>query len=542
MLRFFHESNTFAMEVATMSSFSIRRGPDALISPSGTQSCMQGFVDGAAAEDMTLVGLMAASTRKAPPTQNARDLHPAKRVGLITSAAYTQLSNEMGTLLRAGAPWDGVLIGAHGAAVSEQHLDCDGAFCAFVRKCVGHRTVIGVCLDMHANISPMLIDSTDVCVVWQTTPHVDMHERGRKTAELVARAIRGEITPRQWIEKPPLVVNVTKHYTDVDPMLSVCADAMSACRRTGILDASVALGSPYADVPHMGMSFVVIADGNLAAAREVSDWMAKRAWNLRAQLCLPGPARAYGSDVAAHADAPSLTTQEAVQAADWMYRGRKSESDALADGESKLGPVLILDVGDNIGGGSPGDSTLLLSVALDLRVKGFLQSLADPEAVAVCVAAGIGGFIEFAVGGKSDSLHGSPIVVAGVVTSLSDGDWVAEGPVHGGRSHYCAGICASVLVAGGDVTLALTSKRCDNSSRGLYTHLGIDPEQYRVVVAKGVESPRATFEPIVSAILTANTPGITSAEMTSFPFRLRRIPLYPFELGTTLAPHSEGSP
>ena len=50
-----------------------------------------------------------------------------------------------------------------------------------------------------------------------------------------------------------------------------------------------------------------------------------------------------------------------------------------------------------------------------------------------------------------------------------------------------------------------------------------------MVVAKGVEAPRATFEPIAAALLMANTPGITSADMASFSFKHRRSPLFPFE-------------
>lgn len=57
-----------------------------------------------------------------------------------------------------------------------------------------------------------------------------------------------EIQPVQWLEKPPMIVNVTKHFTIVERMLSVCADCGAA---NDILDTSVALGSPYVNVPHM---------------------------------------------------------------------------------------------------------------------------------------------------------------------------------------------------------------------------------------------------------------------------------------------------
>ena len=543
VLRLFHESNTFCPVVADSKAFRVRRGDAVLATHGSTPSVISGFKDGAAGEGMQLVGLMSASSRGASPPANARDLHPANRIGVMTAEAYDSLTTEMCAMLRAGPPgggtWDGVLIGCHGAAVSELHPDCDGAFCSQVRECVGEEAVIGVCLDMHANVSPLLVHSTDVCVVWRTTPHVDMHARARRTAQLVAQAIRGETHPVQWIEKPPLVVNVTKHFTDVDPMHSVCNDCMTASDAPGVLDASVALGSPYCDVEHMGMAFIVIADGNLAAAKQTARWMASRAWCQRRQLCTPGPARAYGSPPAPASTAvtPELTAEGAVMAADQLYRGPKpGRADEVEPEAMGLGPVVVLDVGDNIGGGSPGDSTFLLHAAIKLGCSGFLQSLVDPEAVRVCMAAGVGGLVrELAVGGKNDLLHGESVLVSGVVTGLSNGEWWDTGPVHGGRRHFSAGDCASILVAEGRVTLALTSMRCDNSSRGLFHQLGIRPEEQRVVVAKGVEAPRATFEPIAAALLMSNTPGITSADMTSFSFKHRRSLLFPFEEHAELA-------
>jgi microcystin degradation protein MlrC len=392
-----------------------------------------------------------------------------------------------------------------------------------------------------------------------------MHERGYKTAELVARAIRCEIHPVQWVATPPLVVNVTKHFTDVEPMLSVVRDcAAASSERAVILDTSVALGSPYVDAPHMGMSFIAIADhADLTAAQEAARWMATRAWHHRAALCLPGPARAYGTAAVGNKAtstagapsrpsvspapvapaAPELTCDGAVRAADRQFVGRKlprqrEGNSAAADGDggrAPLGPIVIMDVGDNISGGAPGDSTHLLRAALRQRVDGFLQTLVDPAAVAACLAAGVGGSVRgLAVGGKVDSLHGEPVEVAGVVTAVSDGEWEDPGPVHGGPRRFSAGACASVLVARGKVTLVLTSKRCPNVSLGVFTHLGIAPEAFRVIVAKGVESPRLAFEPIAAALLTANTPGITSVDMTTFAFQRRRVPLYPFEKNAQL--------
>jgi microcystin degradation protein MlrC len=70
-------------------------------------------------------------------------------------------------------------------------------------------------------------------------------------------------------------------------------------------------------------------------------------------------------------------------------------------------------------------------------------------------------------------------------------------------------------------------------SREQYYSIGIRPEEYRVIICKGTVSPRAAYEPISREIIMANSPGVTSANMSSFSYENRRTPLYPFELDTT---------
>jgi len=65
---------------------------------------------------------------------------------------------------------------------------------------------------------------------------------------------------------------------------------------------------------------------------------------------------------------------------------------------------------------------------------------------------------------------------------------------------------------------------------------GILPETYRIVVAKGVVSPRPAYQPISGEVILVNTPGVTTADLSTFDYRNRRRPLYPFEPEATYAP------
>ena len=62
-------------------------------------------------------------------------------------------------------------------------------------------------------------------------------------------------------------------------------------------------------------------------------------------------------------------------------------------------------------------------------------------------------------------------------------------------------------------------------------HIGIRPEEYKVVVCKGVNSPIAAYEPLTpdGGIIFANTPGVTTADLSTFAYQ-RRARLYPFEM------------
>ena len=120
-------------------------------------------------------------------------------------------------------------------------------------------------------------------------------------------------------------------------------------------------------------------------------------------------------------------------------------------------PVVLLDVGDNVGGGSPGDSTHVLAAAQRLGIGGVFHSVCDPDAVAACFAAGEGATVTLDVGGKTDDRHGSPVPIRGVVRVLSDGRWEDPGETHGGfRFFDSADRCSCTPT----MTTTCSSTRC----------------------------------------------------------------------------------
>ncbi len=506
-----HETNTFSSVPADYAAFEasgILRGEEIFDKFRDAAYTISGYMQAAEELGFELVPLMYAVTGP---------------IGTITKDAYDRLTAEMFGMLRDQGPWDAVLISNHGAAVSEEFPDMDGEFCRAVRKIVGSDMRVGVTLDMHGNVSKPVVEHTDVCIVWRTNPHLDPKPRGRKAAELIVRAANGEIDPVQWIEMPPMYVNIVKQFTGEDPMKSFVADAVAANETPGILDTSVAEGYPYSDVEEMGMSWVAIADGDLELAKSVAKDMAAKAWERRAEL---------------NVQVASIT--EALNYAVANYKGPRdlNEADVVAtdgtalappeDDEVRNGPIVLMDVGDNIGGGSSADSTHILAEAVERNISGFLQTLYDPDSVDACVAAGVGRTLTLDVGGKTDDMHGKPVRVTGTVRAITDGQYEELGPSHGGFRFYNSGVTARLDTDGGQ-TLVLTSARAGNTVRAQMYHIGIIPERYRIVVAKGVVSPRPAYQPIAGKVILVNTPGVTTADMSTFTYHRRRIPLYPME-------------
>ncbi|HEY3109577.1 MAG TPA: MlrC C-terminal domain-containing protein, partial [Chloroflexota bacterium] len=87
----------------------------------------------------------------------------------------------------------------------------------------------------------------------------------------------------------------------------------------------------------------------------------------------------------------------------------------------------------------------------------------------------------------------------------------------------------AVLDTTDEHTLLLTSRRAGNTSIQQMYSVGVQPERYKVIVAKGVQSPRPAYEPIAAEIVLVNTPGVTTSDLSFFSYERRRRPLYPFE-------------
>jgi microcystin degradation protein MlrC len=264
--------------------------------------------------------------------------------------------------------------------------------------------------------------------------------------------------------------------------------------RPGVLSNSLFLGFPYADVPEMGAAVLVVTDNDAALAQRLADEWASFLWERRQEFV----GQLVGIDEALH---------------------RAATLD---------GSVCLLDMGDNVGGGSPGDGTLLAHAIQRRGLGPAVVCLYDPESVRQAATAGPGSRVPLLVGGKTDNRHGPPLEAEFTVAGLFDGRFTEAAPRHGGIVQYDQGRCAVIRTDNG-LTLLLTSRRVPPFSLGQLTSCGLDPSAFRLLVAKGVHAPVAAYAPVCRAFLRVNTPGVTTADLSRLDYCHRRRPLFPFE-------------
>lgn len=481
-----HETNTFSTIKADAAAYAdggVHRGNEVVEQYLHSQATYAGFLapEGREPADVELIPLLTGWVTPCGP---------------ITADVFTSLLDEMADLLARHGPFDGVLLGLHGAAVADEHEDADVQIARRVRETVGPAVPIGVVVDMHANLSTGVVDAVDVLLPYQTNPHVDARERGLECRSRVLDILRTGCRPKHGFVQLPVVVTITKQDTDEEPMASLLQRARDIETRPGMLDASVVEGFPYADVPDMGMSVVTCHADSADLAQAAAVELAAACWDRRHDLQGGG-----------------MSPAEAIARVEDYPAGR---------------PLLLLDVGDNIGGGGPGDSTTLLAEAVAQPAGGLAFVLLDALAASTLAGSALGTHVDIAVGGRSREQDGAPVRLVGTVVGHSDGLYEEPAMAHGGLRFFDAGTMVAVRTHD-DITVVLTSKLVMPITPAQLTTVGLDPASFRGIVAKGVNGPRAGYAKVCGDHLVVDTPGVTRLSVTEFRYERRRRPMFPYE-------------
>ena len=480
-----HETNTFNPKKTTVADFEeglgvngILRGQAIFSELDNANSTATGFIQGG-----RLAGFELYPTIMAGP----------QTIGMVTRDAFETLAGELIQRLKQAPKLDGILLALHGTMVAEGFPHADAEVARRVRAAFGNTIPLIVVHDYHANVSEEIVKLTTVLITYKECPHLDAKDRGLQAARIMADVIAGKVKPTQALVKPPFLLNLVFQNTFVPPLKAIVDESRRLETTAKILAASVPGGYQWADIPAMGPSVIVTTDNDPALAKREAARLSRMLYDLREGLVLdlPDPARAVQMAMAA-----------------------------------EKGPIVLMDTGDNIGGGSAGDSTFILAELVKQKAQGWVMAIADPEATQAAMRAGIGGAFDQWTGGKTDKLHGEPIRIRGRVKNLTDGRFIEPAVRHGGGRYWDMGPSAVIEVDGSTRDLPnlllLTPKRVFPSSLGQLTSAGIRPDLQKILVAKGTIAPRAAYEPIAAQIIAVDSGGVTAVNPKRFTFRLAR--------------------
>ncbi|NND09496.1 MAG: M81 family metallopeptidase [Saprospiraceae bacterium] len=476
-----HESNTFINQVTNLDNFTgghLFYGQGIIEEYRDAYHEIGGILEGLDQPQIIIVPIMYAE---------------ATPGGMVTGEAASYLVEKLLEELDKVSPLDGLMVVPHGAAVSEFQRDFDGYWLSLVRERLGSIPIMGT-LDLHANVSPAMTRAVDAFIPYGTNPHIDQREVGKRAAELMVSTLAGEINPVQRLLPSQVTIGIDQQHTSSEPCASLYAFAAELTKRPGVLSVGILLGFPYADVPEMGTASLIVTDNRLDLAEEV------------------------GKELEAYI----------VQNRQSFVGTKISVSEAIAQVHDLEKPVLLLDMGDNVGGGSPGDGTFLLQALQKEKMKSFV-CICDPSAVEQLKNHVPGDTLEMEIGGHVNDLHGATQKLEIRLIKMIDGRFHEKERRHGGQVHFDMGLSAIVETTE-RVTIMLTTKRMAPFSLQQLLQFDIDPPTFDAIVAKGVQAPIAAYASVCPSIIRVNTKGVTTADMQQLHYEKRRKPLFPFEV------------
>lgn len=428
--------------------------------------------------------------------------------GRVERAAFDFLRDEILSGIKAALPVDGVLLMLHGAMALDDHDDAEGLLLAEVRALVGSDIPIIGPLDLHTNLSDEMVALSNGMIGYKEYPHIDTAETGALALDLLVATVRGDVRPTMAHTRLPLIAPNQSMVTTWQSPLKIAIDrARELEQRPGVLAATVLGGFPFADVPFTGVATIVVTDNDPALARKLADELAAVCWERRADFTIhPRPA------------------PDAI-------------AEAMAGPEGSV--YVLADIADSGASGTAGDGTEVLRGLLDANARSAaVAQIMDPEAVAACIAAGVGSEVTLSVGGKHDRLHGLPVDVTGKVRLIHEGSFLLAGPL-GANTVSGRGRTVVLEINGpGGIELQLTELRGHPSDLNHFRAFGIEPTQRRILVLKSAAHFRAAFEPIATKVIEVDAPGISSPNLSTFGYELLRRPVYPLDPDAEWAPSS----
>ena len=397
--------------------------------------------------------------------------------------------------LRQAGPLDGVFLQCHGTAATDRFDDCEGDLLAAMRDQLGARIPIIVSLDGHANVTPLMVRQASMLIGVKTNPHYDFVETGLLGGKVMASMSDGSISPASAWTQPAMAPALQKLFIAPGwPMEHLMRLARNcAARDSRVLDISLLGGFFCSERPETGISAVVTTDGEPNLARDLAEEIKEACWAKR---------HAFHTDMVSVEEA----VDEAIQTDEW--------------------PVVLGDLADSGGAGTPGDGTALLAELLKRNAqRAVVGSIADPGAVHDAIQAGVGKQVTLTVGGKVDRFHGQPVQISGRVRVIHDGVFTAATRFNAGTVHRGP----TAVVDCGGVEVILTSRPVLVFEPNHFRSLGIEPAERKILACKSEMQHRSGLAGIARTFIDVDTPGLATQILSRLPYTKIRRPVFPLD-------------
>ena len=479
-----HETNTFSPVPTPLARFGTHDGPlfgaAAYKAMKGSSSAMGGFIEVAETTGAEIVTPIAAD---APPS------------GPVQDAAYRTMTDSICEAVSKGC--DAIFLDLHGAMVTQSLEDGEGALLSRIRQ-IAPDVPIAVALDMHANLHAAMVENSTVIAGYQSYPHLDIYETGKRAGRVIMDVLAGKAKPTMAWGQRPMLPHVMRQGSDDLPNRALQARA-KVMEAGEALCASLFVGFPHADIHNAGLSCVVVTDNAPDKAIKLRDELLDLAWREREAF---------------------------------VYRIEPLDASLARAARMSEGPVVLLDHYDNCASGGTMDTM----VVLDGILKAGLENVAafaiyDPWAVKELMRAGIGANVTLPLGGKLDmpsiGRKGQPLEVSGRVKLISDGQYRNRGPASPGSAHNMG---PAVVLDTGKVEIAVISRHVEPYDLNCLVTLGIDPLQKRFLMLKSRIHWRAGLAHIARNVVECAGVGVCTSDYGQLTFNRVRRPIFPLDL------------
>ncbi len=479
-----HETNTFSRNATDRQAFRNRYcyfGNEALQRRADANTELAGFVDAAQAYGWQLDHIVSAA---AGPS------------GKVTGDAFDWLCEPLVEKLADGG-YDAIILGLHGAMVTDCCDDGEGEILHRLRRVCGPGLPIAITLDLHANVSELMCELADIIVSYRTYPHVDMRVTARRAADILQATLKGSIKPATLRVSLPMLEEVNGGRTDAGCMIELLEAAREWEQRDDVHAVSINAGFASADIAAVGPTVLVTAQGDMDMHRRFADTLAEKMWQQRSEV------------INEYLDAEEAAT--------------------IASGhDATSGPLVVADYADNPGAGGYGDSTALLQALLEAGVtEACFGPMVDPVCVQQLWQRGIGDCLQVSLGGKTDpGMGGGPLQLEVELIHKSDGYYTGAGAMIGGLRRSF-GATAVIRVQGIDVLVVSIAEQMLDLQQ--FKSFRIDPQAKKVVALKSMQHFRADFEPIAARVIVCDSGALCTPRYHLLEYQKVPRPIFPLD-------------